>query len=113
MGKMPEEEDYEVNAEIFEVRKNPPGPSLTAVIALKGQFVIADGPAAINGQIYFTFVPSDPESADRGRTDETAEKRKSGLAARFRRPNGGRLRREGLDHQGLDRRGTHHGDTRW
>jgi hypothetical protein len=76
VGKMPEEEGYDVTAEILEVRKNPPGPSLTAVIAVKGQFVIADGPAAINGQIHFTFVPSEPV-ADRGRSGSEAMTKES------------------------------------
>lgn len=78
VGRSPEEEDYDVTAEISDVRKNPPGPSLTAVITVKGQFVIADGPAAINGQIHFTFVPSEPESADRGRTGSEAVKESLG-----------------------------------
>ena len=77
VGKMPEEESYDVTAEISDVRKNPPGPSLTAVITVKGQFVIAEGPAAVNGQIHFTFVPSDPESADRGRSGGEAAKKES------------------------------------
>ena len=53
--------DYDLNAELIEVRKSPAGSSLTAVIGVKGQIVIATGPNGVNAQVEFAF--EDPAAA--------------------------------------------------
>lgn len=57
IGDLPIGEDYDVTAELIEVHRNKTGNSMTAVIAVKGQFSVAEGPTAINAQIDFTFEP--------------------------------------------------------
>ena len=59
LGNAPAEEDYDVTAEILEVRKNGEGPTMTAIIGVKGQLVIPEGPCGINAQVHFTFVPTE------------------------------------------------------
>jgi hypothetical protein len=59
LGEVPADEDYDLIAEILEVRKNKTGSSMVAVIGVKGQVVIREGPSGINAQVHFTFVPSD------------------------------------------------------
>ena len=54
---MPQDEDYDLNAELIEVRKSPTGSSLTAVIGVKGQVVISTGPNGVNAQVEFAFEP--------------------------------------------------------
>jgi hypothetical protein len=57
IGDMPEDEGYDLNAELIEVRKNPTNSSLTAVIGVKGRVVISSGPNGVNAQIEFMFEP--------------------------------------------------------
>ena len=61
VGDRPQDESYNLNAELIEVRKSPAGSSLTAVIGVKGQIVIATGPNGVNAQVEFAF--EDPAAA--------------------------------------------------
>ena len=113
VGKMPEEEDYEVNGRDLGGPQEPAGS-----IAHRGhcrERAIRDRRRSRGHQRpnLFHLRALRSRVGGPGAKRRAGEERKSGLAAGIRRPNGGRLRREGLDHQGLDRRGTHHGDTRW
>ena len=58
VGDEPENEDYDLNAELIEVRKSQTGSALTAVIGVKGTFVFSDRPTAVNAQLDFTFEPA-------------------------------------------------------
>ena len=55
-----------LTAEVLEVRKSTSGNTMTAVIGVKGQFQVEEGPTAINAQINFTFVPSEATVPTRG-----------------------------------------------
>jgi hypothetical protein len=70
VGDEPADEDYDVTAELVEVRKNQPGTSMTAVIGVKGRFTVPAGPAAINTQVDFTFEPSPFMQPSSGRPGE-------------------------------------------
>ena len=59
LGNAPAEENYDVTAEILEVRKNREDPAMTAIIGVKGQLVVPEGPCGINAQVHFTFVPTE------------------------------------------------------
>ena len=62
IGAMPVDDDFNLMAELIEVHKSKTGPSMTAVIGVKGQFSIdeegAATPTAINAQIDFAFEPA-------------------------------------------------------
>jgi hypothetical protein len=58
IGAMPVDEEFNLTAELIEVRKNKGGSSMTAVIGVKGQFSVEEGPTAINAQVDFTFEPT-------------------------------------------------------
>jgi hypothetical protein len=71
IGAMPVDDNFDLAAELIEVHKNKAGPSMTAVIGLKGQFSIEeDGaatPTAINVQLDFTFEPTPASPVKPGR----------------------------------------------
>lgn len=96
LGETPNDEDYDLTAEILEVRKNEAGPSMVAVIGVKGQLVISQGPSGINAQLQFIFVPSEVTAPSRARTDgETTKNQASGTPA----SPGGRVE-AGIDAKG-------------
>jgi hypothetical protein len=68
LGEEPTDEGYDLNAEILEVRKNKAGSSMVAVIAVKGQVVIPQGPSGINALLQFTFQPSESTAPSGART---------------------------------------------
>jgi hypothetical protein len=73
LGSPPSDEDYSLMGEVLEVRKNPQGTSMTALLEVKGQCVVKQGPSGINAHIQFTFEPSVPQPAfPRGRSDVEA-----------------------------------------
>jgi hypothetical protein len=80
LGQMPSDEDYDLTAEIQEVRKIGAGPSMVAVIGVKGQVGVSDGPSGINAQLQFTFVPSEVTAPSRARTDGEATKDQASAA---------------------------------
>ncbi len=69
LGETPSDEDYDLTAEILEVRKNGAGPSMVAVIGVKGQVVIPEGPSGINAKLQFIFPPSEGTAPSHARTD--------------------------------------------
>jgi len=74
LGNAPAEEDYDLTAEILEVRKNGPGPTMTAIIGVKGQVVVPEGPSGINALVHFTFVPTEVAAPAGSRNrDETTK----------------------------------------
>ena len=74
LGNAPAEEDYAVTAEILEIRKNKEGPTMTAVIEVKGQLVIPEGPCGIWARVHFTFVPTEVAAPTGSRPrDETTK----------------------------------------
>ncbi len=82
LGETPTDEDYDLTAEILEVRKSGAGPSMVAVIAVKGQVVVPGGPSGINAQLQFTFLPSEGTAPSRARTDgETTKDQAPGAPA--------------------------------
>jgi hypothetical protein len=83
LGENPNDEDYDLTAEILEVRKNGSGPSMVAVIGVKGQLVVSQGPSGINARLQFTFLPSEVTAPPRAQTDgETTKDQASGTPAR-------------------------------
>lgn len=82
LGEVPTDEDYDLTAEIVEVRKNGAGPSMVAVVGVKGQAVIPEGPSGINANIQFTFLPSEGATPSAARTyGETPNEKASGTPA--------------------------------
>lgn len=76
LGSPPSEDGFDLSGELVSVRKNPPGGqsgpegSMTAVLGIKGQCLVEQGPSGINGVLHFTFKPA-PAAADpsaRGRS---------------------------------------------
>jgi hypothetical protein len=67
IGAMPVDDDFNLMAELVEVRKNKGGSSMTAVIGVKGQFSVDEGPTAINARIDFTFEPTAVQQKRPGR----------------------------------------------
>jgi hypothetical protein len=63
LGSQPTEEGYDLNGELVGVRKDATGTSMTAVIGVKGQCVVQQGPSGINAVIHFTFETSSPEAS--------------------------------------------------
>jgi hypothetical protein len=90
IGDMPQEEDYDLSAELIEVRKSPTGSSLTAVMGVKGRVVISNGPNGVNAQVEFTFEPpAAPPPAAVPLTEEAAKDQPVGKeTARTRRAPG-------------------------
>ncbi len=81
---------------------------LVAVIGVKGQAVIREGPSGINAQIQFSFLPSEdkaPSAASHRRRDNQRE----GLrhTGRFSWTDRGSQRCQGLHQQGFAGRGGH------
>src|SRR5271157_5375245 len=82
LGENPNDEDYDLTAEILEVRKNGSDPSMVAVIGVKGQLVVSEGPSGINAKLQFTFLPSEVTAPPRARADgETTQEKASGSPA--------------------------------
>lgn len=82
LGEVPTAEDYDLNAEILEVRNNGAGPSRVAVIGVKGQVAVPQGPSGINAQLQFTFQPAEGTAPSRARTEgETPTEKSSGAPA--------------------------------
>ncbi len=65
LGEMPANEGYDLTAELEEVRASSTAPFLTAVMAVKGQATVTQGPAGINARLYFTFAPPPEPAATR------------------------------------------------
>ena len=65
LGETPGDEDYDLTAEVLEIHKQGSGPSMVAVIGVKGQLVVQEGPCGINAQIQFIFVPAEPATPSR------------------------------------------------
>jgi hypothetical protein len=82
VGEIPGDEDYDLTAEILEVHKNGAGPSMVAVIGVKGRLVVSEGPSGINTRLQFTFLPSEVTAPPRARIDgETTKEKASGTPA--------------------------------
>jgi len=73
LGENPDDEDYDLTAEILEIRKNGSDPSMVAVIGVKGQLVVSEGPSGINAKLQFTFLPSEVTAPPRARAETTKE----------------------------------------
>ncbi len=59
VGEAPLEEEYDISAELIEVRGAAAGgTSLTAVLGVKGQLLLLDGPVALNARVHFSFEPA-------------------------------------------------------
>ncbi len=58
LGEIPNDEGYDLTAEILDVHKNGANPSMVAVIGVTGQAVVSEGPSGINARIQFIFVPA-------------------------------------------------------
>ena len=102
LGNTPAEEDYDLTAEILEVRKNGEGPSMMAIIGVKGQLVVPEGPSGINAQLQFTFLPTEgtaPTGSHRRRDNQGLGPRHKPL--QHRGPGRGSHRCQGLHQQGL------------
>ncbi len=82
LGETPNDEDYDLTAEILEVRKNGSGPALVAVIGVKGQVVVSEGPSRIGAKLQFTFLPAEAAAPPRARADgETTQEKAFGTPA--------------------------------
>ncbi len=79
VGEMPGEDGFEVSAELREVRKDDSGQTMTAVIDVKGDFELSEGPSAVNAQIYFGFEPTEAVAARRGIFQDQAKEETGGL----------------------------------
>ncbi len=72
-----------MTAEVLEVHKNGTNPSMVAVIGVKGQAVVSEGPAGISARVQFIFVPSQETPPTRGRTEgETTKEKAAGAPGR-------------------------------
>jgi hypothetical protein len=65
LGELPTDEDYDLNAEILEIRRRGTGP-VVAVIGVKGQVVVREGPSGINAELQFKFQPMEGTPANPG-----------------------------------------------
>jgi len=82
LGETPDDEDYDLTAEILEVRKKGAGPEMVAVIGVKGQAVVHEGPSRIGAKLQFIFLPSEDTAPSRARTDgETTKDQAPGTPA--------------------------------
>jgi hypothetical protein len=82
IGAMPVDDEFSLMAELIEVHKNKAGNSMTAVIGIKGQFSVDEGPTAINAQVDFTFEPTPVRQNRPGRPgDDAATDQPAGAAA--------------------------------
>ena len=58
VGEVPENDDYELNGTLIEVRKEGEGSTLTAVIGIEGQMNLSLGLSSLKAQLQFTFRPT-------------------------------------------------------
>jgi len=79
VGALPADEGYEVSAELREIRKDDSGPTMTAVIDVKGNFELSDGPSALNAQIYFGFEPTEAVAPKKSLFQDKADQETGGL----------------------------------
>lgn len=68
LGAFPLEDDYDISAELLEVRSPQPGKTdLTAVLSVKGSLMLMDGPLSLNALVHFAFPPpAAPPAEDSG-----------------------------------------------
>ncbi|WP_240911518.1 hypothetical protein [Paludisphaera soli] len=61
LGETPLEEDYQIDAELVDVRTTAPeAGTMTAVFGIKGQLNLIEGPIALNARVHFTFPTPKP-----------------------------------------------------
>lgn len=78
LGAIPLEDDYDVNAELLEVRGIQPGQvNLTAILSVKGNLLLMDGPLSLNARVHFSFPP--PANAPAEDAGAGQPKRPSGI----------------------------------
>jgi len=89
--RLPEPDDYALDAKLTDVHKAATGTKLVAVIALSGPLTLADGPSLVNGEIHFTFEPQravlpspgageEPKADGGGAGSGSSKKNKEGVA---------------------------------
>jgi hypothetical protein len=81
IGESPFDEDLQVTAELREIRNDPSGKGMTAVIDVKGEFQLEEGPSAVNAQLHFRFQPSRPSGAGASTKAETTKDERAGSRA--------------------------------
>ncbi len=82
LGEEANDEDYDLTAEILEVHKNGSGPSMVAVIGVKGEVVVLEGPSRIGARLQFTFLPSEVTAPPRtGAEGEATREKAAGTPA--------------------------------
>jgi hypothetical protein len=73
VGALPFEEDLQVSAELHEVRNDESGKGMMAVIDVKGDFQVEQGPSQVNAEIYFRFHPAQGVATAATAKDSLAE----------------------------------------
>src|SRR5262249_5058359 len=86
IGAMPLDDEFNLMAELIEVHKNKTGNAMTAVIGVKGQFSVDEGPTAINAQVDFTFEPTAARQNRPGRPGDDVTDQPAGAS-----PAGGKV----------------------
>ena len=66
LGSQAAEEGFDLTGEVLSVRKNTQGTSMTALLGVKGQCLVEQGPSGINAVIQFTFEPSPAKAGSGG-----------------------------------------------
>lgn len=83
LGEPPLDDEYDISAELIEVRGAAPGgTALTAVLGVKGSLMMMDGPLALNARVHFVFEPAAANSdaaAAAGATTAAQPKRPAGV----------------------------------
>ncbi len=82
LGEEANDEDYDLTAEILEIHKIKTGPSMVAVIGVKGQVGVSEGPSRVGARLQFTFLPAEAASLPRSPAGgETTQEKTSGAPA--------------------------------
>lgn len=80
LGEPPLEDDYDINAELIEVRGAAPGATtLTAILGVKGTLSMMDGPIALNARLHFIFEPPAEKPEPAGSSAAASPKRPAGV----------------------------------
>ncbi|WP_165234252.1 hypothetical protein [Aquisphaera insulae] len=80
LGAMPDDQEYDLNVELLEVKKAD-GSALVAVFGIKGLCLVPQGPSGINARVEFTFEPAAPAQRPRpaGLPDATRPAAREGV----------------------------------
>jgi len=80
LGEAPLDDEYDISAELLEVRGAPAGgTALTAILGVKGSLMMMDGPVALNARIHFDFQPPANEPAEAPAPGSAQPKRAAGI----------------------------------